>query len=117
MVRFIELKSTNDAVTKGYESYIKVIRGDGCFSFIGRQSNVMFQYLSLGKNCFTIGIIAHQFMHALGILYYIGIDTVILFFKYEFFIGFYHENSRPDRDDYVTINYTNIETGKFIREF
>ena len=67
VVKFIKLKSTNDSVTKGYESYIKVIRGDGCFSFVGRQPNVTFQYLSLGKNCFTIGIIAHQFMHALGI--------------------------------------------------
>jgi hypothetical protein len=38
----------------------------------------------------TVGIVIHEFLHALG---------------------FYHQHSAIDRDDYVTINWQNIEPG------
>uniref|UniRef100_A0A3Q2VU81 Metalloendopeptidase n=1 Tax=Haplochromis burtoni TaxID=8153 RepID=A0A3Q2VU81_HAPBU len=60
-----------------------------CWSYIGRIfSNG--QELSIGIGCGYIAIVEHEFLHALG---------------------FYHEQSRYDRDDYVTINFENILEG------
>uniref|UniRef100_A0A3B4GDV0 Metalloendopeptidase n=1 Tax=Pundamilia nyererei TaxID=303518 RepID=A0A3B4GDV0_9CICH len=60
-----------------------------CWSYIGRiLSNG--QELSIGIGCGYIAIVEHEFLHALG---------------------FYHEQSRYDRDDYVTINFENIQEG------
>jgi len=44
--------------------------------------------LSLGAGCVNIGTVAHEFLHALAI---------------------WHEQSRMDRDNFVTVNYANIE--------
>ncbi|XP_048010429.1 meprin A subunit beta-like, partial [Megalobrama amblycephala] len=61
-----------------------------CWSFIGHSSSPGAQTLSIGKDCGRKGIVEHQFLHALG---------------------FSHEHTRYDRDDYVTINYQNITKG------
>ena len=63
-----------------------------CFSGVGRtfwsdSPNV----ISLGYNCMTVGIIMHEILHALG---------------------FWHEQSRTDRDNYVEILWENIAEGK-----
>ena len=61
-----------------------------CYSYIGRI--VIPQDMSLAPGCISRnGTIMHEFLHALGI---------------------YHEQSRGDRDDYVIINFSNIEPGK-----
>ena len=49
------------------------------------------QQLSIGQDCEYDGVIIHELMHALG---------------------FYHEQSRSDRDDFVTIMWENIEAGR-----
>ncbi|XP_049336093.1 meprin A subunit beta-like [Astyanax mexicanus] len=65
--------------------YVSVEAQTGCWSYIGRIGGR--QQLSIGSGCGYIGIVEHEFLHCLG---------------------FFHEQSRYDRDDYVTIHYENI---------
>ncbi|XP_067887241.1 meprin A subunit beta [Heterodontus francisci] len=74
----------------GEENYISVFKGSGCWSSVGNQQEGR-QELSIGEGCERMGTIEHEFLHALG---------------------FWHEQSRADRDDYVTIMWDRIENGK-----
>lgn len=51
--------------------------------------------VSLDNGCVFPHIVKHELMHA---------------------VGFYHEQSRTDRDDHVVIHSNNIQRGKFIKE-
>eukprot|EP00978_Attheya_sp_CCMP212_P013275 scaffold33386_cov60-Attheya_sp.AAC.1 len=64
------------------QPYINVIRGRGCYSYVGLETDTdtNAQDLSLGAGCISKGITQHEFLHALG---------------------FWHEQSRSDRDKYV----------------
>jgi hypothetical protein len=70
--------------------YIEFVKDGGCWSYVGKIPDWIGQALSLDKGCVYRGTIQHEFLHALG---------------------FYHEQSRPDRDDYVTINLENVREG------
>ena len=48
------------------------------------------QGVSLGIGCVYDGVVIHELGHA---------------------IGFYHEHTRPDRDEYIDVIYGNIQTG------
>ncbi|TMS22992.1 Tolloid-like protein 1 [Larimichthys crocea] len=73
------------------ESYIVfTYRPCGCCSYVGRRGNGP-QAISIGKNCDKFGIVVHELGHV---------------------IGFWHEHTRPDRDDHVTIIRDNIQPGE-----
>ncbi|XP_068427211.1 meprin A subunit beta [Clinocottus analis] len=74
----------------GEDNYISIFKGGGCFSSVGNR-RVGKQRLSIGSNCDRIATIEHEFLHALG---------------------FWHEQSRADRDDYVNIMWDRISQGK-----
>uniref|UniRef100_A0A914EF97 Zinc metalloproteinase n=1 Tax=Acrobeloides nanus TaxID=290746 RepID=A0A914EF97_9BILA len=69
---------------------IRFFKGSGCWSYIGNNaaSGWTSQDLSIGAGCEHIGIITHEVGHALG---------------------FFHEQSRYDRDSYVSLNLNNID--------
>ncbi|KAJ1367442.1 Astacin (Peptidase M12A) [Parelaphostrongylus tenuis] len=65
---------------------IVVFYGPGCYSMIGRVGGV--QVISLGRGCEWVGLAAHEIGHALG---------------------FYHTQSRHDRDDFITLDFQNFK--------
>lgn len=62
----------------------------GCCSFVGKRGQGP-QAISIGKNCDKFGIVVHELGHV---------------------VGFWHEHTRPDRENHVVINKANIMTGQ-----
>lgn len=60
-----------------------------CWASLGREGTGE-QPVSLGQQCYSKGIVAHELMHTLG---------------------FYHEQNRADQDQYIDIHYDNIRQG------
>ncbi|XP_063054403.1 meprin A subunit beta-like [Engraulis encrasicolus] len=70
--------------------YISIDKRGGCWSYVGKVFSGE-QVISIGSGCEWVDIVEHELLHALG---------------------FYHEQSRYDRDDHVTIVWENIQTGR-----
>ncbi|KAL1117925.1 hypothetical protein AAG570_004238 [Ranatra chinensis] len=84
-VRFVE------RVPAEHPNYIVFTeRPCGCCSFVGKRGNGP-QAISIGKNCDKFGIVVHELGHV---------------------VGFWHEHTRPDRDNHVIIVRGNIMTGQ-----
>ncbi|XP_075896241.1 hatching enzyme 1.2-like [Nelusetta ayraudi] len=68
------------------QDFIDILPKSGCWSYLGARGGR--QTVSLQKPaCLRVGIVSHEFMHALG---------------------FVHEQSRYDRDKYITVMWPNI---------
>ncbi|CAD7676597.1 unnamed protein product [Nyctereutes procyonoides] len=75
---------------EGQRDFISIIPMSGCFSSVGRSGGM--QVVSLAPTCLQRGpgIVLHELMHVLG---------------------FWHEHSRADRDQYIRINWNEIIPG------
>lgn len=71
--------------------HVEFIKGQGCYSYIGDASGFLAsqgkQPISIGNGCAFKGTVIHEMLHCMG---------------------FFHEQSRPDRDDYVAIYLENL---------
>ncbi|POG80341.1 peptidase family M12A-domain-containing protein [Rhizophagus irregularis DAOM 181602=DAOM 197198] len=76
-IEFLEITKS----TKG-TNYIEIIKGLEFLSNVGMQHNGNKLWVAEGS-AYPVGQIMHELMHALG---------------------FYHEHSRPDRDEYLDVN-------------
>ncbi|XP_054009362.1 astacin-like [Hylaeus anthracinus] len=83
-LRFRRYKKTDD-------DYITVEgKMSGCWSLVGRHNKGQVVNLQ-NPGCVQHGVVVHEFMHALG---------------------FYHQQSAADRDEWVTIHWTNVKPGE-----
>ncbi|XP_070581677.1 blastula protease 10-like [Ptychodera flava] len=73
----------------GHRNRIVFVKENGCWSYVG-MLDLGAQKISIGRGCNYFGTIVHEIGHA---------------------IGFWHEQSRPDRDDYIVIHKENIVSG------
>ncbi|XP_054473939.1 low choriolytic enzyme-like [Anoplopoma fimbria] len=82
-----EVKTCIRFIPRAFQrAYLSIEPKYGCFSLLGRIGDK--QVLSLQKfGCIDRGIIQHELLHSMG---------------------FYHEHTRSDRDQYVKINWNNI---------
>lgn len=84
-VKFVE---RDPEVHKDYIVFTE--RPCGCCSFVGKRGAGA-QAISIGKNCDKFGIVVHELGHV---------------------VGFWHEHTRPDRDNHVQIIRDNIMLGQ-----
>ena len=86
------------------DNFLKIKNEVGCHSWIGKLKDKKSQTLSLdlridiksGLSCMNQATIAHELVHALG---------------------FDHEHNRPDRDDWVEIDFNTVIDGVFNSDF
>eukprot|EP00095_Tigriopus_kingsejongensis_P010094 maker-scaffold434_size172279-snap-gene-0.18 protein:Tk10094 transcript:maker-scaffold434_size172279-snap-gene-0.18-mRNA-1 annotation:"zinc metalloproteinase nas-15" len=71
------------------QDYVHIIPDSGCYSQVGRTGSGA-QILSLGKGCVNVGTAIHEMLHA---------------------TGFWHEQSRPDRNGFISVAWGNIKSG------
>ena len=85
--RFTQTTSGDSSVPK--INFATGQMGGGCWSYVGRITTTGSQIVNVDNNC-GVGSTVHEIGHALGL---------------------YHEQTREDRDNYVTIDFSQIQSG------
>ncbi|XP_037776234.1 blastula protease 10-like isoform X2 [Penaeus monodon] len=81
-----------ELITNINQPHLKFQKKGGCWSYVGYISQYTTgEDISIDSGCTSLGIVVHEIGHA---------------------IGFYHEQSRPDRNDSIHVNEENIIYGK-----
>ncbi|CAH1787045.1 unnamed protein product [Owenia fusiformis] len=83
-IRFKKYKEKRD------RDYLDIKPGGGCSAFVGRLGKNQTVTLKAKGCLYQMGTVQHEIIHSLG---------------------FYHEHSRPDREEYIKIIWENIKTG------
>jgi len=84
-IKWIRYDNVDAIKNAGYRNYVMFISAGGCYSNVGMMGGE--QKISLGQGCRQLGTVIHEMVHALG---------------------FFHEQSRDDRDQHIKIFWENI---------